>query len=105
MGRGNFCSLRKILKFIKLNLESDTFTEPHGEEQFIQEKINRAMLGIKSKIADLKEKEINRIFSIYINKEIDEKRLGGLNKILISLFGKQNAEKIYARFIRVKQVF
>lgn len=62
------------------------------------------MLGIKKKIEDLKEKEINRIFSNNINKEIDEKRLASLNKILISLFGKGNAEKIYARFCRVKQV-
>lgn len=85
-------------------MESDDFSEPHVEDQFIQEKINRAMMGIKSKIAALKEKEIDRIFSNYINKEIDEKRLASLNKILISLFGKQNAAKIYARFCRVKQV-
>jgi len=79
-------------------------SEPHLTEQFIQEKINRAVAGIRSKIADLKEKEINRIFALYINKEIDEKNLKNLNKILLSLFGKQNAEKIYLKFIRVKQV-
>ena len=79
-------------------------SEPHLTEQFIQEKITRAVASIKAKIADLKEKEINRIFNLYINKEIEEKTLKSLNKILISMFGKQNAEKTYLRFVRLKQV-
>jgi hypothetical protein len=74
------------------------------ERQYIQEKINIAVSNIKKKIAELKEKEINRIFDLYIAKDIDEKTLKHLNKLLISLFGRQNAENIYLRFIRLKQV-
>jgi len=87
-----------------LNLESDDISEPHLTDQFIQEKITRAVVSIKAKIADLKEKEIDRIFNLYINKEIEEKNLRTLNKILLSMFGKQNAEKIYMKFVRLKQV-
>jgi len=87
-----------------LNLESDDISEPNLTDQFIQEKITRAVARIKAKIADLKEKEIDRIFNLYINKEIEEKNLRTLNKILLSMFGKQNAEKIYMKFVRLKQV-
>ena len=87
-----------------MNLESDDISEPNLTDQFIQEKITRAVARIKAKIADLKEKEIDRIFNLYINKEIEEKNLRTLNKILLSMFGKQNAEKIYMKFVRLKQV-
>ena len=87
-----------------MNLESDDISEPNLTDQFIQEKITRAVVSIKAKIADLKEKEIDRIFNLYINKEIEEKNLRTLNKILLSMFGKQNAEKIYMKFVRLKQV-
>lgn len=76
----------------------------HIDEQHVQEKINEAIKSLKQKLAELKEREINRIFGLYINKEVEEKNLRSLNKILLSLFGRVGAEKTYLRFIRLKQV-
>lgn len=86
-----------------MNLEADELPVHHIDEH-MQEKINEAILSIKQKLAELKEREINRIFGLYINKEVEEKNLRNLNKILLSLFGRVGAEKTYLRFIRLKQV-
>ena len=48
-------------------------------------------------------KQIN-IPQITIDSLVEEKNLKSLNKILVSLFGRQNAEKIYMKFVRLKQV-
>lgn len=87
-----------------MSIEASDLEDPQLDENFIYEKLNHATMNIKEKLAQLKEKEINRIFSHYINKDIEEKSLRSLNKILISLFGRANAEKIYGQFIRLKQV-
>jgi len=54
-------------------------------------------------LTELREREINRIYGIYINRDIEEKTLKNLNKLLVSLFGRLNAEKIYLKFVRLKQ--
>ena len=87
-----------------MNLEANEMAPVGQERQYIQEKINIAILNIKKKLAELKDREINRIYGLYINREVEEKNLKSLNKILVSLFGRQNAEKIYMKFVRLKQV-
>jgi len=96
-------SRSRVIQWEELSLETDDFNEQHMDDHRIQEKINRAVTTIKAKLAELKEKEISRIFNLYINKEIEEKTLKNLNKVLLSLFGRQDAEKIYIRFVRLKQ--
>ena len=36
--------------------------------------------------------------------DVEQKNMQALNKNLVSLFGRSAAEKIYLRFIRIKQV-
>lgn len=96
-------SRSRIIRWEELNLETDDLTEHNINDPQVQEKINHSIQTLKEKLAELKEREINRIFALYINKEVEEKTLRSLNKILLSLFGRVGAEKTYMRFIRLKQ--
>lgn len=97
-------SKSRIIRWEEMNLDNDDWNQDQFGGHAFQEKINSTISDIKAKLADLKEKEINRIFSLYINRDIDEKNLKNLNKILISLFGRHDAEKTYHAFVRLKQV-
>ena len=89
-----------------MNLETDEYKNYAGnfDDSKMDEKIDHLIKEIKLKMEDRKEKEIQRITSIFIGKDIDEKTIYHLNKLLIALFGKISANKEYMRFIRTKQV-
>ena len=68
------------------------------------EKIIQLIKDVKQKMEDRKEKEIERITSIFIGRDVDEKTIHHLSKLLISLFGRTIANKEYMKFVRTKQV-
>ena len=68
------------------------------------EKIVQLIKDVKQKMEDRKEKEIERITSIFIGRDVDEKTIHHLSKLLISLFGRTIANKEYMKFVRTKQV-
>ena len=55
-------------------------------------------------ISVLKEKEITRLTTLFINRPLDQKTVGELSQIFNSLFGKSQTRYLILRYIRAKQV-
>lgn len=71
---------------------------------FFYENVDKMLAEITAKINEIREKEVARVFRMYITKEINEKNLVSMAKLLVLLFGRTHAEKEYMNFIRLRQV-
>lgn len=59
---------------------------------------------LKNAMHKMKDDETQKIYERYITREIDEKFLRYFSKLLICLFGQQDAERVYMGFVKLKQV-
>lgn len=86
--------------------ERDLSTHPdlHNELINFNQQIDSMIANLKKEISDLRREQAETLIERYVPKEIDEKIMRYLSKILICLFGRTDAEKFFMNFVKLKQV-